>query len=158
MLIDKAIKTFATFMDNSWAEVSELLVDRDYTSNESAMNDWLQSNWELLIKRKVLKINNYLEVYGDGADFNGSSSRITDPNSLANFRIKAIPKTGNSIFDVLNEEEVMSPDLVLDRLVGFRDGFYVLEPEFNHVLLNDENMDIERVARLNDVVFVLEEL
>lgn len=158
MSIDKAIRIFAVFMNNSWAEVNQLLIDRDYTSNESSVNDWLQSNWEFLIERKVLKINNYLEVYGDGADFNGASSRITDPNSLANFRIKTIPKFGNSVFDILNEEEVILPNLVFDRLIGFRDGFYVLEPEFNFALLNDENIGIERVVRLNDVEFVLEKL
>lgn len=158
MMIDKAIRVFATFMNNSWVEVNQLLVDRDYTSNESSVSDWLQSNWELLIERKVLKINNYLEVYGDGADFNGASSRITDPNSTANFRIKIKPKIGNRVFDILNEEEIMPSDLIFDRLVGFRDGFYVLEPEFNFALFNDEDAGIERVLRLNDVEFDLEEL
>ena len=158
MLIDKAIRVFATFMNKSWEEVNQLLVDRDYTSNESSVNDWLQSNWELLIERKVLKINEYLEVYGDGADFNGASSRITDPNSAANFRIKIKPKIGNRVFDILNEEEIIPSNLIFDRLVGFRDGFYVLEPEFNFVLFNDEDIGIERVLRLNDVEFVLEEL
>lgn len=73
MQIDKAIKNFADFLNSSWLIVYPLLVERSYTSNEESINDWLQANWELLVERKVLNINEYLEVYGDGADYHGAS-------------------------------------------------------------------------------------
>jgi len=158
MTIDEAIRIFSDFLNNSWIDVQQLLVDREYTSNEDSVNDWLQSNWEFLVERKVLKNNNYLEVYGDGADFNGGSSRITDALSLANFKIKIAPKNGISVYDVLNEEEVTLFNSNFDKLIGFKNGFYVLEPSFNFVLLNDEKTGIERVVKLNDIEFTLEAL
>lgn len=68
MEIDKAIRIFSDFLNSSWEIVTPLLIDRNYTSDESSIGDWLQSNWEILVKKKVLKQNEYLEIYSDGAD------------------------------------------------------------------------------------------
>jgi len=68
MTTDNAIRIFSEFLNSSWTIVNQLLIDRNYTSNEDSLNDWLQSNWEFLVERKILKLNDNLEVYGDGAD------------------------------------------------------------------------------------------
>jgi hypothetical protein len=156
MTIDSAIRIFADFLNASWASTTQLLINRPYTSNGDSINDWLQANWEFLIERKVLKVDEYLEFYGDGADFNGASSRITDPDSLPTFKINLMPKNGNSVHDLLNLEDASLDNSAFEKLVGFRDGFYILEPEFDFVLLTDQNMGIERVVRLIDIDFVLE--
>jgi len=158
MTTDNAIRIFSEFLNSTWTIVNQLLIDRNYTSNEDSINDWLQSNWEFLVERKILKLNDYLEVYGDGADFNGASSRITDPNAVANFKIKAIPKNNKPVYDVLNEEEITLVNTSFNKLIGFTNGFYIMEPEFNFVLLNDKNTSTERVVRLNDIEFELEKL
>ena len=158
MTTDKAIRIFSDFLNSSWTIVNQLLIDRAYTSNENSLNDWLQSNWEFLVERKVLKINDYLEVYGNGADFNGTSSRITDPGAVANFKIKVISKNNKPVFDALNEEEVTLFNTDFNKLIGFKNGFYIMEPEFNFVLLDDKNTNTERVVGLNDIEFELETL
>lgn len=154
--ITKEIKVFADFLNNSWSIVHEVLMNRDYTTDESSVNDWLQANWELLVERKVLKINEYLEVYGDEADFNGDSSRITDPDASPNYKVRVKPKIGNEVFDLLNKERVESYRLSFDKLVTFREGFYFLEPGFEFVLCIDDESDIERVVAIAEVDFVLE--
>lgn len=158
MDIDKAIRVFSDFLNSSWIIVSQLLLNRDYTSNEDSINDWLQANWELLVERKVLKVNEYLEVYGDGADYNGASSRITDPEALPNFKVIIKTKNGNSVLDILNNEQVRFENVTFDKIVGFKNGFYTLEPEFKYVLITDDNLGLERVVAMGDIEFALERL
>ena len=74
--LNQIIRMFSMFLNNSWNIVIPLLRNRSYTTDESSINDWIQSNWEILVERKILEINNDLEVYGSGADFNEESSRI----------------------------------------------------------------------------------
>lgn len=158
MTIDNAVRVFANFLNCSWEIVNQLLIDREYTSNEDSVNDWLQSNWEFLVERKVLNINDYLEIYGDGADFNGASGRITDPNSVANFKVIVISKGNEPVYDLLNKEEVTLSNTEFDKLIGFKNDFYVLEPNFNFILLSDKRTGLERVVKMDDIEFALERL
>ncbi|MBV6644933.1 MAG: hypothetical protein KI790_05770 [Cyclobacteriaceae bacterium] len=159
MELDKAIKLFSSFLNVVWPVIQPLLKERDYTSDEESINDWLQSNWELLVERKVLNSNEYLEAYGDGADFNGASSRITDIDSLPTHRIIVRSLSGNTLVDVLNDEKVqVNINLVFDGLVGFENGFYTNKPNFNYVLLKDEDNGVERVVLLDDVNFEIQKL
>ncbi len=156
MTIDKAIRVFVEFLNSSWSQVEEILMNRDYTTNEDSVDDWLQANWELLVERKILKINEYLEVYGDGADFNGESSRITDPSELPTYRVAIKAINNNKIFDYLNKEDVLLNNVTFDKIVGFKNGFYTLKPEFKYVLIVDN--ELERVLAIEDVKFELEKL
>jgi hypothetical protein len=158
MKIDNAIRIFVNFLNSSWATASPLLLNRDYTSDEDSINDWLQANWELLVERKVLKVNEYLEGYGEGADYNGGSSRIADPEALPNFKVIVKLKSSNKIFDILNNEHVILENIVFEKIVGFKNGFYVIEPEFKYVLITDNNLGLERVITLDEVEFELERL
>lgn len=85
MNIGKAMRLFVNYLNATWNIVEPLILNRDYTSDENSRSDWIQANWELLVERKVLPLNDYLEVYGAGADFNGKSSRITDIEADATF-------------------------------------------------------------------------
>ncbi|UII31972.1 hypothetical protein LVD17_27165 [Fulvivirga ulvae] len=107
-----------------------------------------------VVERAVLGTGEYFEVYGDGADFNGSSSRITDIEALPTHKIIMKNQVEKEVRDVLNDELIyLDSNLIFDRLVGFNEGFYINQPEFNYVLLNDENIGIERVVCLDDVDF-----
>lgn len=152
MNIDEAIRLFNKFLNVSWITVNPLLSGRTYTSNESSINDWIQENWEILVERKVLKLNDYLEIYGDGADFNGSSSRITDVNKLPTHSVKILV---NYAIDILNNIKIRNAEFTFDRLVGFRDAFYINNPLFNYVLVQDYSIDIERVFSIEDIKFIL---
>ena len=101
MEIDKAIRIFSDFLNSSSEIVTPLLIDRHYTSDESSIGDWLQANWEILVEKKVLKQNEYLEIYSDGADYNGSSSRMSDIEVMPKHTLKVFPK--NEAVDILNQ-------------------------------------------------------
>lgn len=156
MEINQTIRTFASFLNASWDIVVPLLSGREYTSDESSIGDWLQANWEILVEKKILKQNEYLEIYSDGADYNGASSRMND--------IEALPTHNLTVFlndkavDILNNETIFSKEeLEFDRLVGFQDGFYINQPPFNYVLLID-NSGIERVLSLDQINFKLQRI
>jgi hypothetical protein len=156
MEIDKAIRIFSDFLNSSWGIVTPLLIDRSYTSDESSIGDWLQANWEILVEKKVLRQNEYLEIYSDGADYNGSSSRMSD--------IEAMPTHTFRVFsdeegvDILNNEIISSKaEFEFDRLVGFQNGFYVNLPPFNYVLLTDSS-GMERVLSLDKITFELQHI
>ena len=156
MEINKEIRAFASFLNTSWDIVVPLLSGREYTSDESSIGGWLQANWEILVEKKILKQNEYLEIYSDGADYNGASSRMND--------IEALPTHNLTVFlhdkavDILNNEIVINKEeLEFDRLVGFQDGFYTNQPPFNYVLLID-NSGIERVLSLDKITFKLQRI
>lgn len=155
MELDTAIRLFVDFLNSSWDIVSQLLSNRYDTSDENSIDDWLQANWELLVERKVLKVNEYLEIYGSGADYNGSSSRIIDPEALANFRVDIKTKKGHETFDLLNNEQVELQNMTFENFVGFKNGFYIQEPPFKYALITDDRLGIERVVAINDLQFEL---
>lgn len=154
-MVDTTVRQFAEFINNSWYSTIFLLKDRTYASDEDSISDWLQVNWELLVERRLLGVKQYLEVYGEGADFYGSSSRITDHNFLPTHAIKLQLKNERTL-DLLNDEEFNSDDMTFEKFVSFKDGFYHVEPDFKYVLLNDDS--IERVVGIGDVEFKLQSL
>ena len=135
MEIKKTIHKFSVFLNKSWEMVSFLLENRLYTSNESSINDWLQVNWELLVEKKILGMNEYLEVYGEGADFYGKSSRITDIEALPTHKIVVVIDEG---FDILNKENIKGEEYNFEKLVGFKNDFYNDSPFFDCVLVLDK--------------------
>jgi len=151
--VDKSIRVFIDFLNHSWNAAMPVLRNRDYCSDESSLNDWLQANWEFLVERAILKNGDYLEVYGEGADFNGASSRISDFKALPNFSIEVRQQGDDPITDKLNNEMVFVNDANFVEFVSFREGFYHKEPIFDSVLLDDSG--IERVVSINQVVFGL---
>ncbi len=157
MSIDQAIRIFATFLNCSIEKIKDLINNRNYTSDENSLNDWIQVNWEILVERKVLNLNEYIEVYGEGADFTGGSSRVSNSDALPNYKVIVNSKNGEFIFDVLNRENFCLRAGAFDKVVGFKNGFYSLEYDFDYVLLNDEQ-NVQRVFAINDVEFLLESI
>lgn len=150
MNINDIVKEYARFLNQSWNNAMPLLMGRDYTTDEFAINDWLQMNWEMLVERKILSINEYFEPYGDGADYNGASCRITDINAIATHKLIG---NSNSIpaFDYLNNNHVIVENVVFDRFVGFEEGYYTMKPSFDLVLVYEGNL--ERVFKLSEIEF-----
>ena len=148
------IVTFANFLDASWEVANKLLLSRSYTSDEDSVNDWLQANWELLLERRILKrVDEHLEIYGDGADFYGSSSRITDFKAIPTHEIR-ISFLTDSGYDHLNDVHCTGSYFIFDRLVSFSNNYYFIKPPFSYVLALDKD-HTERVFFLEDITFEL---
>ncbi len=157
MNINNVIQVYADFLNKSWNVIQPLLKDRDYTSFEETCNDWLQCCWEMLVERKVLSLNHYLDIYGEGADFYGTSSRITDINEVPTHVVKIKSTNSNEVFDLLNETYIDINNLNFEKLVGFKNGYYSLSTPFDYVLLSD-SQNQQFVVALSDLGFYLTEV
>ena len=152
MEINQAIRIFASFLNVSWDIVIPLLSNRAYTTDQSSIGDWLQSNWEMLVERKVLNINEYLEIYSDGADYNRGSSRMNDIESMPTHTLRIF--IDDDAIDILSNEIIRrKSEFVFERLVGFQNGFYVDVAPFNYALALDG--ETERLFKLENVKFEL---
>ncbi len=155
MEINQAVRIFASFLNVSWNIVMPLVSGREYTADESSIGDWLQANWEILVERKVLHLNQYLEIYGEGADYNGGSSRMNDIEATPTHTLKLFAI--DEAVDILNNETISSKvRFEFDRLVGFQNGFYLNAPPFNYALVQDD--ETERVFKLENIKFELIEI
>lgn len=157
MQVDKITKSFATFLSSSWNSVQPLLKNRSYTDDEASLYDWIQANWELLIERKILSLNNYLEPYGQGADFNGSSSRITDIEAIATHTLRVYSK--KPVREYLNNQiiDTLSFELIFEEFVTIENHFYTYSPPFDYTLTRDKQGE-KRVFHLDDIFFEIKKV
>jgi hypothetical protein len=153
--VNNEIKLFVKFLNDSWGNVSELFQEEDNSGNR---NDWMQSNWEQLVEfpleRKIGK-RVRLEIYGEGAEANGESSRVLYPNDQPNYSIKF--KLKNKAKDILNEREIISDEYYeIDSFVTSKDNWYSIESPFSCVLFQYDEM--ESLVSIDEVDFFLMEI
>ena len=152
--VSNLIAEFRDVILKAWPNV-EALAKND--STESLKNDWLQSCWERLVEHSLFKYGLIrLEVYGEGADINGSSSRVSFPDDQVTHQVRCIPSIGGIAFDVLNDCQIQfqkNSGYLFDRFASIRDGWYYDTPPFDHVVL--DNNGSEAVIKLSEVRFIL---
>ncbi|PIE47462.1 MAG: hypothetical protein CSA42_03415 [Gammaproteobacteria bacterium] len=151
--LKEKLTSFSNMLSCVWGNLS-FFIDTDSTG--SLKMDWLQANWELLIESQCGE-NVFLEVYGDGADCNGSSSRVLYPNKLPTHKIICKSETTN-IHDVLNDIYLNDVDeFVFDRFVSIgNDGWYYESPPFDKVLIFQKG--VERVIEFNKLEFLVQRI
>lgn len=155
MNINCAIRIFAKFLDVNWELVNLLFTGSDNEEYSGiSIDDWIQCNWELLVERIILSKDEYLEIYGEGADFYGEYSRITDVKSVETHSVKVLV---DEAIDILNGEKIKNEIFNFEQLVGFKNKFYVIEPPFSYILAKDDD-DFERVFSLEDVNLEIERI
>lgn len=150
------IERFIDLLCASW-DALEAISTED--STESIKADWLQANWELVVEgllRQHCGQSIYLEPYGDGADANGASSRILEPDALPTHSINCVPTHSTTGVDLLNKCSVEFPKngSPCDRFVTLgEDGWYYEKPPFDMVLVDSETG--ERVFAVAELEFLL---
>ena len=121
--------------------------------------DWAQANWEFLVESALSwEEAVYLEVYGDGADCNGASSRVWCPDAVPTHQVRCFPVDGVPLIDLLSgESRVYGDGVPLDRFVSITSsGWYDLAPPLDHVLVVEDG--VERVFQASRVRFALSDL
>ena len=134
--LKEILMNYAAFLNASWNTV-ELISKNDTTG--SMKIDWLQANWEILVEGALHEQKIKLEIYGEGADCNGASSRVLFPDLLPTHKILCVPIEGNEIYDVLNKKHIdtLSGHIIFDYFVSFQtNGWYYEKPKFDHILAN----------------------
>ena len=155
---DAVLRSFSRFLASGWREAEALIGPIDPFNDLAA--DWLQGNWEILVESVLLPGGSgFLEVYGDGAEGHGSSSRVFRPDAQPTHRIICLPKHGATAQDLGTGQKV---DLVNKSFWGFvhwNGNKLAVAPPFNAVLLEGTfpERDGDVVVSLEEVEFGLEE-
>ena len=96
MDVNTAVTNFHKFLINSYEILKNIESNEMF---EEIQNDFYQTNWELLVESIVCTSGKeYLSEYGQGADCNPQSSRVSFPDKKANTKIickKIKPKYRN---------------------------------------------------------------
>ncbi|GHA82971.1 hypothetical protein GCM10009069_02780 [Algimonas arctica] len=98
-----------------------------------------------MVESSVLDFPDFLEIYGDGADINGASSRILFPDKLATKRIICCPPSGAIMQDLLTGDKIVhgNSHLVFDRFVRMtKSGWYEEAPDFDYILCTQGSREI----------------
>lgn len=145
MIINNVLEDYVSLLCSYWSRVKNL---ENLDATESFKDDWLQANWELIVERQLGDANLYLEVYGDGADCNGASSRVLFPNKQATHNIILKSNNEDKIYDFLGEVYIDDriEKIVFQRFVTIKeDGWYYEEPSFDMVeaLYKDETIIVK---------------
>ena len=77
MNLDEVIEQFRCFLIESYKFLPRWLL-----TNDEQMAEYFQANWEILVESRLNELNlmsGAIDVYGDGADCNGASSRVSIP-------------------------------------------------------------------------------
>jgi hypothetical protein len=104
--------------------------------SEDLLADWLQANWEIIVESKLQEANlipGLLDVYGDGADCNGSSSRVSLPKMSPSCAVH------------------VQKGYVLHSFGTLQNDFFIQSPPFDYV--KGENSKAEIIVKLNDAQF-----
>lgn len=152
MRADSVLRSFALFLSAGWREVASILVQSNQF--DTLIGDWMQSNWEILVEAVLFPGGSgFLEVYGDGADCNGASSRVFLPKAQPTHRIRCSPVPGRQPQDLGTSNLVLPEEMEFWGFVQWNGSSYSLEPPFNAVLLEGAE---NAVMSLSAVEFYLE--
>ena len=149
--VDSVLMQFKSFLEASFPYVDEV-----YSGNyhEEVLRDaWLQSNWELLVEHILCPGDEYLSIYGNGADLYGKSSRVSHPNSAPTHKITVHPKSQQSLKDLLCGNPVNLNNLDFEGFCHY-DGkyYYTFRGPLDNILLRDKRDELA-VVDLDNVTF-----
>ncbi len=109
------LNNYAAFLENSYNNLF-FLNNPDDPHNEELINnldkggirdDFLQANWEILVEMLIcIPGEEFLEPYGNGADCNGDSSRVSLPDKITTHRIQCYTDS-NKVMDLLTNKEIL---------------------------------------------------
>ena len=153
MNVDKAVKDFRLFILASW---DSFLLFNEFANaerKEEITNNWLQANWEILVETNVTGVNEFLEIYGNGADCNAASSRICYADKLPTHRIKCANAT---VRDAISNQVIVTDKMYFESFVSIQNSYHIITPPFDYVLLSNENDTA--IVSVNDVIFDIERI
>jgi hypothetical protein len=154
MKVNSIINQFVSFINNSNERINELSNNIESNKKNIVLADKIENGfyqfiWEIIVEAQLCSEDDYLEPYGDGADFYGKSSRVIYPEKLANKKINI--SVTNKI-DYLSKRSIINQNLDLIKFVNFNGKEYSVSNPFNFVLCENQLGD-RFLFGLNDIDF-----
>lgn len=160
MDIKKSLGLFRDLLNVSWPTF--LVFEEAFA--DDAFNDfrinWLQANWEMTVEQSVLQGPHFLQTYGDGADFGGTSCRVSFSDALPTHHIVCRPKVDGILLTPITDRPNSHFDLdliVFERFVRMTEaGWYEEAPPFDCVLA--DYRDTQIIFKFAEAEFSLEQI
>jgi len=150
MDVTNLMESFCRFLSRSWPEAALIF------HSEEGIDNWLQCNWETLVETSIESGMNRrvrLEPYGNGADFEGESSRCTFPSALPDHQIVLTKRETSNAVDALMGESVDLTEVEFYEFVTIsEDGWFKRQAPFDYVLGRLANVEV--VLPLSSVSFI----
>lgn len=152
MNTNSIINQFVSFINNSYEDINELSKNIENNNKNIILADKIENGfyqfiWEVLVEAQLCSNSDYLEPYGDGADFYGKSSRVIYPERLAN---KKINITVIDKVDYFSKRKITIRNLDLLKFVNYNGSEYSVSKPFDFVLCED-SLGNQFLFKLNDI-------
>lgn len=128
---------FHKFVHTSWDSLPANIKKND----NFELDDWLQGNWELIVETSLYHMLSEavsVQIYGNGADLNGESSRVLFPDLKQTHAVKVNTDYEFGAFGTLT-----------------RDNFFIYDLPFDYIQTTDSN-DVELIILFEGAKFTLE--
>ncbi|WP_096087869.1 hypothetical protein [Agaribacterium haliotis] len=101
--------------------------------------DWAQSCWELLVERSVTGVNQSLQVYGSGSDYEmDAHSRVFFRSAKPTHEIVAF--SDDIVIDCIDGDAVDLSKYELNCFVTMHKGWFENRPPYDCVLLDERGV------------------
>ncbi|WHI49534.1 hypothetical protein P3339_13755 [Microbulbifer sp. MLAF003] len=127
--INNLLNFFRLFLERNLSNLCDFMEDE-------LINDWLQSNWEILVESQIcFQGKEFLEVYGEGADCNVASSRVWLPDAQPTHKIIVLIEKYS--YNLLKDNPIVKPDegqIIFDRFVSWDGERYGYNAPLDYLL------------------------
>ena len=158
--VKRALGLYRDLLNASWPTVLAFEEQHNEPDFNDFRIDWLQGNWELTVEQSLLQGADFLQIYGEGADCNGASSRVLYPDKVATHHIVCHPKDGGLILTGdLNSINLPSKStiIVFESFVTLTEtGWFEEAPNFDCVIA--DYADTQVLFKFEDAEFTLEKI
>jgi hypothetical protein len=154
-IVNNALINFLNFLNNSIVNFKEIkFVVKNSDIFEELINDFYQANWEILVESVICSPGKeFLEIYGEGADCNSDSSRVSFPQKVATHQIVCREISSNFVKDIYTDGFI---DLTLYKFNSFCSLIKELDDLDNYDAIILEHLIEDKYVKikLDDISFI----
>jgi hypothetical protein len=147
------ILKFRKFLIDVWGDLDTLMEDHDWDEDGCFIDEWLQTNWELLVERELLGKTGFLNSFGI---FHGRK-RYHNEIVKNTHEIICLPRHGVDLVDDETKKSIPNGTrLVFHIFLKKLDVSHGLYPPFDYAGVVSEGRKYRYMVPVKDVEFFLD--
>ena len=152
MNTNTAINNFHKFLVNSYEILKSI---EGHEMFEEIQNDFYQANWELLVESIICTSGKeYLLEYGQGADCNPQSSRVSFPDKQANTQIICKKSNQNvEIKDIISGNPIETENYYFNSFINIHEFSPKNDDIYRYIKLEHNIFDEHVIIEFTNIIF-----
>jgi hypothetical protein len=148
------ILNFRKFLIDVWGDLDTLMEDHDWDEDGCFIDEWLQTNWEFLVERQLLKKKGVLSPFG----MIYTDTILPGKGLKPTHEIVCVPKINVSLVDERTKKNIADKSrLVFQVFLRNMDGSFGLYPPFDYAVVFSEDRKHRYLVPVKDVEFFLDQ-